>query len=208
MPDTLSIIYLSISVSISLSIYHLFIFAPPLHPLHSLLWDSASVSLPLPLPSPSSSLPRPLPSTPSPPSRALAKCAKLAACFFSTSPSILFEFSECITNCPLCNTCTGIMPKSYLLHPNPKATSVQRSFLTKTASPRRETHTHVQAHTHPNLTPIFLLNLRQYHSNVFRSTFESSLCRMPRHCRLLRNTVLVILPHPHPNQVSKTSFKK
>ena len=109
---------------------------------------------------------------------------------------------------PLSNTCTEIMPKSCILHPTHKAVNVQRALLPKTSSPPRKTHTHVQAHTHPNPTSIFLLNLRQNPSEVFPSMLESAFWRMPRHCRLLRNTVLVIPPHPYPNQVSNLSFTK
>lgn len=103
------------------------------------------------LPSPSSSFSFILTPLPAPPFRALAECSNLAGCFFSTpSPFTPFGFSECITNCPVSNTCTRIMPNSYLSHSTPKAIHLQKASLTKTAIrfPRARARAGGRAHRH------------------------------------------------------------
>ena len=205
MPATLSIIYLLISIYLFI---YLFSFAPGL----STLSTHCSEIL-LSLPSPSSSLSfilttSCLPHHPTPLRAPIpGRWLKVQSWQPGSSPPLhSLRIRQVYYKLPpLSNTCTEIMPKSCILHPTHKAVNVQRAFCT---SPPRKTHTHVQAHTHPNPTSIFLLNLRQNPSEVIPSMLESAFWRMPRPCRLLRNTVLVIPPHPYPNQVSNMSFTK
>ena len=159
----------------------------PLHPLHPLICSSAC------FPSPPSSFSILITPHPILPGRWLNVQSWQAVS--SPFPSTPFGFSECITNCPIPNTCTGIMPKSYLLHPTPKAINLQRAFLTQTASLPTSMHTHARTHTSPHLTPIFFFSftfakITQTRSNkCLKASFEE--CQGTAGCcRILNSSFL------------------
>lgn len=75
----------------------------------------------------------------------------------SALSSTPFGFTECLTHCPVSNTCTRIISNPPLLYPTPKAISLQRGSSTTTATPPHPTMG-TQAHRHSDPTPIFFFS--------------------------------------------------
>lgn len=149
----------------------------------------------LPLPPSSSSFPTPL-------SRALAKCARLAGC---SSLTLLHPlgFRECITNYRVFVICTRIIRKSHLSYPTLEAINLPKASLTRTAttipSPGHR-HTHPHTYTLKSYTHFFfLLKPSQNHLNVLPQMFESFLWRMPAHCDCCR---ILCFPSSPPSSFS------
>lgn len=128
----------------------------------------------------------------------------------SALSSTPFGFTECLTHCPVSNTCTRIIPNPPLLYPTPKAISLQRGSSTTTATPPHPTMG-TQAHRHSDPTPIFFfLTLSKNHSNVLVGMFEGCIWWVLLRCGLLRNTMPLALstltPIKFPKRLSRNKW--